>query len=756
MKHKQEPTVTTTDATPSDTPEHEESEPIHDTYFGREASLVYFRACQKGDGLRHLVGRAVFKNNYIYKDLNRDDVDMFMSVAHFVSTITRNQRENFADVLFKITKSSGRHQKQSPMFRFKTGDDKDVSIPIPTSKQMLRSQLCEGQFSVYTNLPHPKVRILFDHAYVLPSECIADLMAHGNIDIEAKKTIGHMQSLPHSPLAQNLQAQDSGHDCKIIYLSLWSDDFEPNYSKGNRGSVWLMTLTIQTLKSGNPSMMQVYPIACGPKGKDHQQVTQILLKDINNLKKGDDDLEPHKAMWNGKFNQHVSAHLVCITQDQPERRGFNSLLLGGKGNHGRWGYSVDLQQMADKLPPCAACKQHMESILLDQQWVGHNCGLCNNWMHNPREMSFDPNPAFPKSELPQSGKLPLMSLTYAGLKEAVKKTHNKIVSGNWKKSEAKEYLAYYCINTEAQDNILSCASNCAVRLKAASEGDNAVTEACEDNAAREPHKWKLWEHPPMWDTTLDLQQSTEPCMHLLFLGAEKSITFEIQDWAAMRNKYSSLRRQLEKMNDEVERLHLSWCKVQPYKGEKLGGWVSENFVGFARIAPWAYSCLHFLEDDPPFEPPAGKPIGQWTSEQCKNFLRPRNLSLSGKVKFLRDRVRENEDMPIPPPAGGPTSQIRKLVLTLWFMVSHLMGMEMVDNSQINVAQRLIRIFLTALAQHDKSASLVNTRPVPMYISQYNFMSLLNIPEQLALLHCGRIMTILEANMVMVPIWSSTV
>ena len=71
-----------------------------------------------------------------------------------------------------------------------------------------------------------------------------------------------------------------------------------------------------------------------------------------------------------------------------------------------------------------------------------------------------------------------------------------------------------------------------------------------------------------------------------------------------------------------------------------------------------------------------------------------------------------------------------VVLTLWCMVSHLKGMEKVDDSQINVAQRLIHIFLTALAQHDKLASLVNTRPVPMFISQYNFMSLLNIPEQL--------------------------
>ena len=125
-------------------------------------------------------------------------------------------------------------------------------------------------------------------------------------------------------------------------------------------------------------MIQVYPIAAGPKGKDHQEVTRIILDDIKALKQPD-DVETYNTMWNGKFkyNECVSAHLICVTQDQPERRGFNALLLGGSGMHGRWGYSVDVSQLVDMLPPCAACiKKHMESILLDQEWVGRDCDDC--------------------------------------------------------------------------------------------------------------------------------------------------------------------------------------------------------------------------------------------------------------------------------------------------------------------------------------------------------------------------------------------
>ena len=109
-----------------------------------------------------------------------------------------------------------------------------------------------------------------------------------------------------------------------------SDDFEPNYSlKGNRGSVWTMTLTMQTRKSGNPTMSHIYPIAVGAKGEDHDGVVKITLDDIKALacKEG----QPALEMCNAKTqcSEKVSAHLICMVQDQPERRGFNALATCG-------------------------------------------------------------------------------------------------------------------------------------------------------------------------------------------------------------------------------------------------------------------------------------------------------------------------------------------------------------------------------------------------------------------------------------------
>ena len=57
MKHKHDTTVATTTLAPApDATETIELEPIKDTYFGYNASVLYFEACKKGDGVHQLVG----------------------------------------------------------------------------------------------------------------------------------------------------------------------------------------------------------------------------------------------------------------------------------------------------------------------------------------------------------------------------------------------------------------------------------------------------------------------------------------------------------------------------------------------------------------------------------------------------------------------------------------------------------------------------------------------------------------------------
>ena len=77
---------------------------------GRPASISYFKEASRGYGAAHLTAKAVLGDGSRAAEMDREDVSMFMSVAHFVSTISRPQREQFAEVLaaFTIFRAMGR------------------------------------------------------------------------------------------------------------------------------------------------------------------------------------------------------------------------------------------------------------------------------------------------------------------------------------------------------------------------------------------------------------------------------------------------------------------------------------------------------------------------------------------------------------------------------------------------------------------------------------------------------------------------
>ena len=710
--------------------------------FGRKASKDYFRAAAGGNGQRYLIAKALGQESTM-SNLDDDDIDMMMSLSHLVTTLTRNQRELLAEVLAKTTEATRRqHGKEMEAKQTRKAPQRQ-SIPVPTTKQQLRSIICEGNRSLISNLPHPEVRTMDDHAYVLPSECIADLLAHGTIDFNHGHSIHQVQSLAQCRLAKQIIEKNNHSQCKSVFLSFWSDDFEPNYSKGNRGSVWICTLTVQTAESGTPRINNVYPIAVGPKGSSHQDVVRLLLDDIKTLERAEGQ-ESTVVMYDGKTKSDVkvSAHLICVTQDQPERRGFNGLLLGGKAYHARWGWSFNASEVEEKMPPCANCVNEMKTTVRGETPELRICNQCFNFWNSPSEMNHDPGDEYPESELDDdvdldgvtSRTLKCKQLSFSILKETAKRTHDKIVAGEWTKATARAYLSRFCINTQSQDELITCATNSATRKKAEEENNAEILSACDALMVEEPNKHGEWKYPPIWNSGINLQQVTEPCMHLLFLGLMKSNAFQIQEWAALRNKYSAMRRELEQRTVILEQLHLGWCKIQPYRGEKLGGWVSENFMAFARISPWVYSCLPTLRDDPLFEPEDNKPVGKWTIEECKNFLRPRRIVLTGKVKELRERVLANRDSAIPPPVGGPVEEVQELIISQWEMNSFFMGMDVLpDDDQQTIGSCLIRLFLSSLAVHDRSTGPVAGRKLPIWLTQYNCQSLLNLPEQTELL-----------------------
>ena len=152
----------------------------------------------------------------------------------------------------------------------------------------------------------------------------------------------------------------------------------------------------------------------------------------------------------------------------------------------------------------------------------------------------------------------------------MKLTHEKLIEHEWTKATARAYLRRFCLNMQCQDEIIDCANNCSLRQYALEENDVKRLATLDALALEEPTKHKQWEGPAIWDSGINIQQLTKPCMHLLFLGLMKNNAFKIQEWTAMRNQYAAMQRELEERTVQVKQLHLGWCKVQPYRGESLG------------------------------------------------------------------------------------------------------------------------------------------------------------------------------------------
>lgn len=719
--------------------------------FRREASHNFFTHSLTDDangmngGLSMLVSNAVFKNGSMASKLNGDDISMIMSMSTFVDTLTRAQREQLAVVLQKTTASTERkalpsaqqlvqnvHGKASPPSKKRkkfpaVQDSEEISISVPTSKELLRSIFVEGKHALKENIPHPEICDDVDlHAYILPSECIADCMAHGALEgLHSKKEVQY-QLLPNSKTAARLAQADQS--ARPIFLSLWCDDFEPNYSiKAGRGSVWLLTLTIESRESGTPTVRHVYPVACGPKGSDHNKVIQIIMEDIKGLRQGTKVLNGHRREL-----EVVKCYLLSWAMDQPENRGCNGLLLGGSTSFARFRHAVDISQLQEQIRPCRLCFQGLLKPKGNEFWTDRQqCNLCNNWMAHG-DMQYLPPDSYPEEKLEEGRKLKPTVVTYPLLMEVCAETEQKVIRKEWSPAQATAYLKAYGLNQESVTGLLLCASNISALSEARrmvesapSPDATAMLTTLEEEATEDPELYQPWSRPTIWNSGIEIKQCHQAGMHLLFLGVVKTMVFTVQEWAARRKKYTTLRESMKELSSELEGLKLSWLKIQPYQGKKLGSWVSENFMGFARVLPWMYGRIDDLPEDEKYELP-NKPRSLWTGAENRDWLRSRNLPTTGKVKELKDRVTKHWGTPEAAGMGGHLSTVKKVMLSEWVMISYLMAMEGSSPNEVNVASRLIRTFLTFLHDHDSETQ----RKKPTWLSHYNFLCLLNLPEEI--------------------------
>ncbi len=159
-------------------------------------------------------------------------------------------------------------------------------------------------------------------------------------------------------------------------------------------------------------------------------------------------------------------------------------------------------------------------------------------------------------------------------------------------------------------------------------------------------------------------------------------------------------------------------------GTKFVGWVSENYLGMARIMRWFYSLLPAVQDDPPYVEPC-RPMSTWNVNELKQWLTVRGLCDKGGKNGLKDRVdaTKNSGNPVPPPLapiGGSVTGVLDTIKALAVIIAHVMS-PVVNITEIDSARQHIKLFLTKY--HLFEAPMVQgSSQNPGWLSSYNFRS----------------------------------
>jgi hypothetical protein len=717
----------------------------------RENNAAYFYKESKveGGGLDYLVGMAAFEVPDLDPGtLDKDEVSMYANTASFACQLSQPNRARFADLTKQIC----------DVVKKQTLEEVEVSAgkrarrpfliePLQTPNE-IRMQFFDKEKSLFNLLPHPPLFECEGHTYSLYSDCIRDALGKG-FDLEfitpndggtdhAANPAGPVCQVPTTRRCKmlfDLQEHVHGRVPIItvdIYLNEWSDDAEPaNSIKNHRGSLWFKSVTVSPTKIMAHSMSHTYPLALGRKEADHEHVGRLLAVDLRRL--GSDAGVPMYSVRHGGIVL-VRAKIYACLMDQPERRGENHLLAGNSNQHKRFGFSFPWHEFEDVLRPCQICRD----VLLDesQPWESNKeCPRCTNFAYDPYHPLFAASvPAdFPLVALPGEMLGPLR-LSYHLLANAVNTSHDFLVNGVWNEKEATAYLDWHCIKKKSLKAIILHADHCREYNNIMEDPLSSIPEraAATREKDRQPHLHAPWPLPSLWERGVLLEQSPDVPMHLLFLGLVKTTMLRIQQWMSNKRKMAPFVRAMKKQFDSLDKLKLSWIKILPYKAGKFGGWISENYLAISRLLKWFYSSLSLIASDPaPWQEP-NKPPEKWTMVDNKAWLTLHGFpssdlsasELTAKVLHCMTEVHPFPDEVAM--SAGPVETVMATVSSLDELISLIMVESIPGEEYYSILERKIRVFLTHFADMEEKLPL--KKKLPSWLSCYNFLSLLNLPD----------------------------
>ena len=543
-------------------------------FFENEKKLV-------GSGKRGLVARAFCQDQDIHSLANEEETNLHLKITHFCSKITQDLQKDFASILSSIL-STGTFQNTRPPMSYN-----DITTFYTSSKH-----------SIYKNIPSPDVFLTDNHACVTIESIVSHMLSFGvNLNSLEADTSFEDSPLRYQSIETTKEVEDiinninrSHNDINslkpmILYIILWSDDFEANNTRKNRNSTWIKTVTICPPKEYNTSTLYTYPIAIGRKGQSHDIVNNLFNQEIKRLSSC-----TYRYCQKYKRNYPVIIAPLCVSADRPERSSLNSILSHNGSSTKRWMYSELIPR--PKLPSCSrcfsirCCRLDSEIELASDSRV---CKRCCDWnMDNQNNCAkFFPPTNYPGKKHPESPVAPShrdiskpfekmvpIRVSYDILTKGMKFAFWNYLHSTWNKSETQTYFRLIGISTSYFQKVIEFADHQKQYLPVSSNILDTIPL------------------PSMWASIFRLEQSIDTPMHLLFQGVTKTIIEQSKEYFKHHSLWSKFGKHTNTFLEDISNSHVDFCKAESFNGGTdytTGGWIAETYLGYARLSTIIYS-----------------------------------------------------------------------------------------------------------------------------------------------------------------------
>ncbi|KAL7565775.1 hypothetical protein ACA910_015556 [Epithemia clementina (nom. ined.)] len=343
---------------------------------------------------------------------------------------------------------------------------------------------------------------------------------------------------------------------------------------------------------------------------------------------------------------------MVVLADQPEQRGRLGL-MAGNGTFAQWGYTIRLAETWKKLLPCTTCCDLLcEGI---QDWNSTKCGECAQWdMSNQNlQLQYTATKDYPPlspDAISETGSCGILlgpePITKLSLTAAIAVTQEKIFNKEWTSNQGAAYLRAKGVGTDTIQTTTKRATNIAMLNSTNIDEDNEVVGEMFELFHEDPTMFAIYKGPVPWS---DADINVDVVIHLLLLGSVKSAIEQTTKWLKKRMKYGSFVKTTNGLLEMVQHLNLDWCCVLGFQRGKLGGWVSENYLGFAPLLLWLFSMINTVAINKEYQELLGN-SRNWNKKENTSWLSARGLDKKGSAQEFKERVEmylQQTNIPLP-------------------------------------------------------------------------------------------------------------